>query len=159
MQSFNTIEDILIFAIGAEQEAADFYLRLSGQSESTEMKQVFNQYAHEELVHKTKLMKIREKGFDEMPTEQIKDMKVSDYIVDVVPGPSMSYTEVLALAMKKEKAASAFTLIWLQKHKPKKPVHCSILLHWKRRNISSGSNSNTTCKFIKGNKNSLKTNT
>lgn len=105
MQSFNTIEDILIFAIGAEQEAADFYMRLSGQSESTEMKQVFNQYAHEELGHKTKLMKIREKGFAGIPTEQVKDMKVSDYTVEVVPGPSMSYTEVLALAMKKEKAA------------------------------------------------------
>jgi rubrerythrin len=105
MHSFNTIEDILMFAIGAEQEAADFYLRLSGQAESTVMKQVFRQYAHEELGHKTKLMKIREKGFAEISTEQIKDMKISDYTVDVVPGPSMSYTEVLALAMKKEKAA------------------------------------------------------
>jgi rubrerythrin len=105
MNSFNSFEDILIFAIGAEQEASDFYLRMASQSLSIEMKQVFNQYAHEELGHKAKLMKIRENGFTEISSEQIKGLKINDYIVEAEPGPSMTYTEVLALAMKKEKAA------------------------------------------------------
>jgi len=105
MNSFNSFEDILIFAIAAEQEAADFYTRIAGQSLSTDMKQIFSQYAYEELGHKTKLMKIRENGVTDIPGEQIKDLKINDYIVDADPGPSMTYTEVLALAIKKEKAA------------------------------------------------------
>lgn len=105
MNSFNSFEDILIFAIGAEQEAADFYMRLAGQSLSIEMKQVFNQYAYEELGHKSRLMKIRENGLTEFPAEQLKDLIINDYLVEADPGPSMTYTEVLALAIKKEKAA------------------------------------------------------
>jgi len=105
MKPFSTIDEILIFAVNAEQEAVDFYSRLSNQSMNTEMKQVFNQYAHEEMNHKARLMKIREQGIFEIPAEQISDLKISDYLVDVYPGPDMTYADALVLAMKKEKAA------------------------------------------------------
>ncbi|KAF0195194.1 MAG: hypothetical protein FD166_3055 [Bacteroidetes bacterium] len=105
MKPFSTIDEILIFAVNAEQEAVDFYSRLSSQSMNTEMKQVFNQYAHEEMNHKARLMKIREQGIFEIPAEQISDLKISDYLVDVYPGPDMTYADALVLAMKKEKAA------------------------------------------------------
>jgi len=105
MKPFSTIDEILIFAVNAEQEAVDFYSRLSSQSMNTEMKQVFNQYAHEEMNHKARLMKIREQGIFEIPAETISDLKISDYLVDVFPGPDMTYADALVLAMKKEKAA------------------------------------------------------
>ncbi|MBK6346879.1 MAG: ferritin family protein [Bacteroidales bacterium] len=105
MKPFSTVDEILIFAVNAEQEAVDFYSRLSNQSMNTEMKQVFNQYAHEEMNHKARLMKIREQGIFEIPAEQISDLKISDYLVDVYPGPQMTYADALVLAMKKEKAA------------------------------------------------------
>lgn len=105
MKTFNSAEEILIFAIGSEQEAFEFYTRLSGFSQNTEMKQIFRQYAYEELSHKARLIKIREKGIIEIPTEQIKNLKFTDYIVDVIPGPSMNYGEALIFAMEKEKAA------------------------------------------------------
>lgn len=105
MNTFKSVEEILIFAIGSEQEAYDFYTRLSGLSQNTEMKQIFRQYAYEELGHKARLIKIREQGKIEIPDEQIKNLKVTDYIVDVIPGPSMSYKEALIFAMEKEKAA------------------------------------------------------
>lgn len=105
MKPFTTIEDILIFAINAEQEAVDFYSRLSNQSQNTEMKQIFKQYAHEEMNHKARLLKVREEGAFEVSTEQVIDLKISEYTIDVIPGPDMSYRDALILAMKKEKAA------------------------------------------------------
>jgi rubrerythrin len=105
MKPFSTIDEVLIFAVNAEQEAVDFYSRLSNQSLNTEMKQIFNQYAHEEMKHKARLLKVREQGIFEISDEQIADLKISDYVVDVYPGPGMTYEEALVLAMKKEKAA------------------------------------------------------
>ncbi|MFH1120986.1 MAG: ferritin family protein [Bacteroidota bacterium] len=105
MKPFSSIEDVLAFAINAEQEAVDFYYRLSNQSDNTEMKQIFKQYAHEEMGHKAQLLKVREQGLFELPSGQVNDLKISDYLSDVLPGPDMTYTEALIMAMKKEKAA------------------------------------------------------
>ena len=105
MKSFNSIDEILLFAINSEQESVDFYSRLSSQVNNPEMKQIFRQYAHEEMGHKAKLMTIRETGLMSVSNEIINDLKISDYMVDVFPGPEMKYDEALVLAMKKEKAA------------------------------------------------------
>ncbi len=105
MKSFNTIEEILLFAINSEQESVDFYSRLSAQVNNPEMKQIFRQYAHEEMNHKARLLEIRETGQMEVKTEKVNDLRISDYVVDVMPSPDMSYSDALVLAMKKEKAA------------------------------------------------------
>jgi rubrerythrin len=105
MKSFNSIDEILLFAINSEQESVDFYTRLSSQVNNPEMKQIFRQYAHEEMGHKAKLMTIRETGLISISSEIISDLKISDYMVDVFPSPDMKYDEALVLAMKKEKAA------------------------------------------------------
>lgn len=105
MKSFDTIDEILLFAINSEQESVDFYTRLSTQSVNPEMKLIFRQYAHEEMGHKAKLISIRESGLMSVNKESIQDLKISDYIVDVLPGPNLKYDEALVVAMKKEKAA------------------------------------------------------
>lgn len=105
MKSFNTIEEILLFAINSEQESVDFYSRLSAQVNNPEMKQIFRQYAHEEMNHKARLLEIRETGQMEEKAEKVNDLRISDYVVDVMPSPDMSYSDALVLAMKKEKAA------------------------------------------------------
>jgi rubrerythrin len=105
MKEFKTITDILDFAISAEQEAVDFYSRLATQARGEQMKKVFLEFAEEEMKHKVRLTGIKESGTYEMAPEKVKDLKISDYIVDVVPSPSMTYEEALILAMKKEKNA------------------------------------------------------
>ncbi len=105
MKPFDTIDEILLFAINSEQESVDFYTRLSIQSVNPEMKLIFRQYAHEEMGHKAKLISIRESGLMSVNNENIQDLKISDYIVDVIPGPNLKYDEALVVAMKKEKAA------------------------------------------------------
>lgn len=105
MKEFNSMNDILDFAIDAEQEAVDFYSKMSEQSESEIMKNVFIEFAREEMKHKAKLLSIKEKEMYELPSEKIDDLRIADYIPKVSPGPNMSYQEILILAMNREKAA------------------------------------------------------
>jgi len=105
MNNFKSIEEILDFAIKAEQDAVDFYTDLSSKVARPEMKSVFEEFAQEEVKHKAKLLKIKEEGIFAMPIENITDLKVSDYTVKLQPTPDMSYQDALILAMNREKAA------------------------------------------------------
>lgn len=105
MKEFKDINDILDFAINSEQEAVDFYTKLANSATNEDMKNVFNEFAQEEVSHKAKLTKIKEGGDYSMPAEKVADLKISDYVVSVKPTPNMTYEDALVLAMKKEKAA------------------------------------------------------
>lgn len=105
MKEFNSINDILGFAITSEQEAVEFYTALAEQAKNEEMKTVFVQFAKEEMNHKSRLLKIKDEGTFEVREEEIYDLKISDYLVDVEVTPNMSYQDALVVAMKKEKSA------------------------------------------------------
>ena len=105
MKEFSNIDDILVFAMDNEQRAIDFYSELARNARSKEMKDVFLEFAGEEMKHKQRLLKIREEGVFTMPQEQVADLKISDYVVSAEAKPGMSYEEALVLAMKREKAA------------------------------------------------------
>jgi rubrerythrin len=105
MKEFNSMDDILEFAIDQEQRAIDFYSELSKNARSDEMKEVFLEFAGEEMKHKQRLTKIREEGVFTMPQQQVTDLKISDYVVSAEPKPDMSYEEALVIAMKREKSA------------------------------------------------------
>lgn len=105
MKEFNSIDDILDFAINNEQNAVDFYNELAGTSKNEEMKAVFTQFAKEEMGHKAWLTKVKTEGTFTIQTEKVLDLKMSDYLLDVQPKPDMSYEEALILAMKREKNA------------------------------------------------------
>jgi rubrerythrin len=105
MKEFETIDDILDFAIQSEQNAVDFYSKLAQESRNEEMKQVFVQFAKEEMGHKAGLLKIKTTGTFAVKDEIILDLKMSDYLVDIEPTPDMSYEQALVIAMKREKNA------------------------------------------------------
>ena len=105
MIEFDNINDVLDFAIGEEQAAVDFYLKLTEMTNNVQIQKVFHEFAEEEMKHKAKLMEVKVSGATVFGTTRIVDMKLSDYLVDVKPKPDMSYQEALILAMKKEKAA------------------------------------------------------
>jgi rubrerythrin len=105
MKEFNSVEDILDFAINAEQEAVDFYSDLASRSKNDQIKKVFREFAGEEMKHKSRLLNIREEKSLKLSDETVRDMKIADYLVDVVPKPDMTYSDALILAMKKEKYA------------------------------------------------------
>ena len=105
MEKFTSVEDILKFAIKKEQEAMDFYMNLAGKSRNPEIKEVFEEFAQEELRHKAKLQKILTMGILSLPDDVILDLKISDYTVNITPKPDMTYEESLILAMNREKAS------------------------------------------------------
>ncbi|MBN2381694.1 ferritin family protein [bacterium] len=105
MTMFESAEKVLEFAIQKEQEAADFYLELAEKMAAGAMKQVFNDFAREEMKHKEKLIGVQKGKKLGNISNTITDLKIGDYLVDVEPAPDMTYQEALIVAMKKEKAA------------------------------------------------------
>lgn len=105
MKNFENVDAILDFAINEEQGAVDFYSELADVAKTDDMRQVFMEFAEEEIKHKQRLLKIKEEGFYKLEKEQITDLKISDFVVNVKPTPGMTYEDALILAMKKEKAA------------------------------------------------------
>jgi rubrerythrin len=106
MTRWNKIDEILDFAISEEEAAAEFYSGMAERSECQSMRKVFEGFAYEEVGHKAKLLAVKAGEASLLGTEgDIPDLKIADYLVDVVPKPDMSYQDALILAMKKEKAA------------------------------------------------------
>ncbi len=105
MKKFESVDDILDFAIGLEQDAVDFYKQLARNAVTPDMKQVFEQFAREEIGHKARLSEVKEKGLYEIKPEAVTDLQIADYLVSIKPSPNMSYADALVLAMKREKAA------------------------------------------------------
>lgn len=105
MKAFDSVEEILDYAIGQEEETARFYTLLAGMAESDLMKRAFEGFAREEEGHKEKLLGIKEDKSLVPAQTEILEMQVEEYLPDVKPGPDISYTEALTMAMKGEKAA------------------------------------------------------
>ncbi len=105
MKQFNSIDDILDFAIGLEQDAVDFYKELAKNAVTPDMRVVFEQFAREEISHKTRLTEVKDKGLLDIGTDTVTDLQIGDYLVSIKPSPGMSYRDALVLAMKREKAA------------------------------------------------------
>jgi rubrerythrin len=105
MKAFGSVDEILDFAIGKEEEAAQLYTSLAGRSKKSWMRQVFEEFANEELGHKAKLLAIKEGKLLMPAAEKVMDLKIADYLIDVEASPDLDYQEALVLAMKEEKAA------------------------------------------------------
>jgi len=99
------IDEILAFAIRNEEESNAFYTGLAARMENRRMRDVFEQFAAEELGHKKKLEEVRNgKTFAPAP-EKIMDLKIAEYIVIDDQSDDMDYQHALMLAMKREKKA------------------------------------------------------
>jgi rubrerythrin len=105
MEDRTVIEQVLNFAIEEEQAAADFYTQLAARSKTPGMRDVFEEFAREEMGHKAKLEAVKQSGEFIPAAKQPVDLKIGDYLEDVEPSPNLDYRAALVLAMKKEKAA------------------------------------------------------
>jgi rubrerythrin len=105
-ERFESVEAVLDFAIGNEVEAHAFYLELAERMDVPAMKQVFEEFAGEELGHKAKLEAVKRGSWSlDTMTEHVQSLGLADYLLDAPPQPQMTYAEALILAMKKEKLA------------------------------------------------------
>ncbi|MFA6175655.1 MAG: ferritin family protein [Phycisphaerae bacterium] len=105
MEQFKIINDILDFAIEGEIEAHKFYTNLAAKMPNKTMKQVFLDFAAEELGHKKLLEEAKAGKKVLLKKEQIADLKIAEFTVAVKPTPNMTFKDALILAMQKEKKA------------------------------------------------------
>ena len=105
MNQWRSVDEILDFAIEKEEEAAEFYRDLAARMARAHMRDVFMQFAAEEMGHKAKLQQIKRGKIAMRPRQEVPDLKIGDYLVAVEPDETLDYQGALLLAMKKEKAA------------------------------------------------------
>ncbi len=105
MKVFNSIDEILDFAISAEQRAVDLYTSLVEKARVDDMKKVFMEFAKEEMGHKARLSKIKKEGIFTLPAEKVTDMKIADYSGEIKASEVQDYQQALVFAMSQEKAA------------------------------------------------------
>ena len=106
MDKWDSLDDVLDFAISEEEAAAEFYADLAKQMERPGMREVFATFAREEIGHKKKLQAVKAGGEGFEPVENgITDLKIAEYVIDIEPTADMAYEQALVTAMKKEKAA------------------------------------------------------
>ncbi len=106
MKDFESINEILDFAIKDELRASNLYADLAKKSRNREIQKVFEQFSIEELGHKKKLEAIKSGNKIIVPVEKVQDLKIGDYIVEVKTSrDDLNYQDALIVAMKEEKAA------------------------------------------------------
>jgi len=105
--NFESLVEILKYAIEKEKEAAEFYLEISRQEPFAGAKETFEQFAAEERKHQVLLeeFEANKEKLAEFELKWIPDMKRSNYMVDMQYEKGMHYTDILRLAMKREEKA------------------------------------------------------
>jgi rubrerythrin len=107
--NFESIEEILTFAIEKEQEAAAFYEEIARQESFAGAQKTFLEFAAEERKHKALLEDFEGKK-DKIAAYKLKwipDLKRSDYMVEMAYEKGMHFADILRLAMKREEKALA----------------------------------------------------
>jgi len=107
--SFESIEEIINFAVEREKEAVAFYEDAIKQEPYVGARKTFEAFATEERKH-VALLEGFLRGETKLPDykfEWIPDMKRSNYMVDLTYEKGMSYPDALRLAMKREEKALA----------------------------------------------------
>jgi len=105
MKQWKSMDDILDFAISEEEGAARLYKGLAEQMKRPQMRQVFLDFAKEEMAHKVKLLQVQAGQSMLSAEEKVPDLRIGDYLLEVDLDSGMDYRQALVLAMKKEKAA------------------------------------------------------
>ena len=100
-----SLDDILKDAIEREQAAHDFYLGLSRTTVRPGMREVFEQFAGEELAHKARLQRVRDGDVQLVPKGKVVDLGIAEHLAGLEPQGDLDYAQALMLAMQREKAS------------------------------------------------------
>ena len=107
--AFENLQEIIDFAIEKEVEAADFYERISRESSMSGVKDMLKELATEERKHQALLAGLDKKGIadglDSYKYEWIKDIKRSNFAVEMEYREGMAYNDILMIAAKREEKA------------------------------------------------------
>jgi rubrerythrin len=103
--SFSNIDEILDFAIKSEEGAHAFYKGWAKKMEKSHIGKFFEELAAEELKHKEFILGLKKGKTLQPPVEQVADLKISDYLLDVDASAALDFQDALTVAMHREKEA------------------------------------------------------
>ncbi len=104
---FNSVDEVLDFAIIEEEKAHDFYMELAKKTKKAWMKKTFEQFAQEEMEHKALLLNVKAGGELKPVEGKILDLKILETLKeeDITNLEEVDYEDALKIAMQKEKEA------------------------------------------------------
>jgi rubrerythrin len=103
MEEFKSDDEILEYAIHRESVAHNFYMDLAEEMENAAMRQLFENFAREELRHKGRLeLEIMKRGLVVPDALGAEDLDETDVMVDVPPELGVDYKNALVLGMNRE---------------------------------------------------------
>ncbi len=105
MDRFSSADEVLDFAIKGEIESYEFYTELAEKVDHPWMREVFSEFAREEVGHRKKLEALKEGKILMHAREKIQDLKIADYVIEAEITPDLDYQQALQIAMHKEKKA------------------------------------------------------
>lgn len=116
---FDSLEDVLTFAIRKEHNARELYLMFRDMVKDPGAKALLEDLAKQELGHKN-LLEHALKG-DNVERiggkSEIQDLHISDHTVAEEVGPDSSPQDVMLLAMKMERAAHELYSVMLENYR------------------------------------------
>ena len=106
MINFDSIEDILRFAVAKEEASYQFYMDIAHQMRDEASSTIFEELAKEELNHKAQLeLEIIKRGEVVGGGEKESDRTKADLTLEGDFLKGINYPDALMMAMRKEKAS------------------------------------------------------
>ena len=98
-------QDIIEFAISREEAAIDAYGDMSEKTKTPGLRELLLELQEEEKNHKKLLEDISEEQIASFNSEEVIDLKISDFLTEEPPSEDMTFQDLLILAAKKEQEA------------------------------------------------------
>jgi rubrerythrin len=104
MRKFDSIADIIDYALMREDEAYDFYTDMAGQVKNPDLSRKLLELADAELAHKGKLLAVKE-GRTELLEEHGADIEFDDFCLTLDLHSDNNLKDILEFAIGKENEA------------------------------------------------------
>ncbi len=105
MEKFVTLDEIIKFAVEREDTAYKLYKRAAELSTSISSKKMFEELAQEEATHKDVFVKIDDEKAESHKLCTLPESSIAKYLAEVSFQPDMSYSQIIASALKTEENA------------------------------------------------------
>jgi rubrerythrin len=104
MQIFNSLKDVLNYAIGQEQAAVRFYTKLSGIVTDLKVQELYRSLADQEKGHEKRLRDMKKAG-GELSEGDLESVRQSGYLDARNVPAGVTMKEAVAFALEKEKSS------------------------------------------------------
>jgi len=103
--NFDSVDDILDFAIEKEVDAQHFYNEWSEKVKNPAIGEMLKELALQEKGHEEHLRRVKSRGELKPSEKHITDLKIADYLIEIVPTEDMDYQQALTIAMEREQSS------------------------------------------------------